>query len=185
MSKTIQLASLLLALFSLQAVAGAPVVDAPLEPLSIAERGELLLDGDEITYTPWSSDTVSGKVHIIQYMAATKSASETYKPFTDLLASTFESGTLQVSSIINLKAAMWGTGGFVMSEVKKNKRAHPEATMVMDKKGAGTAAWDLDKKGSALVILNKAGTVVFYTNQGLEPGQEVELITLVKALQGG
>ena len=57
----------------------------PLPDLSIADRGELLLQGDDFSFTPWVVAADLGKIHIVQYMAGTKGASEINKPFTDRL----------------------------------------------------------------------------------------------------
>ena len=174
----------LLALNATTALAAAPVVDQPLSVLAIDDKGELTLEGDDVTYQPWRSDSHAGNVHVIQYLAATQSASEIYKPFTDRLETEVEPGAIQVTSVINLKAALWGTSGFVLSEVKKNKRKYPDSTMVMDKDGAGTKTWELGKKGSALIILDADGNVRFVATQALTDTQLDEAIALVKSLAG-
>jgi len=181
-TRTFLFAMLLNFFGSLQAIAAKPVMNQPLAPLTIEDKGELLLEGDEVSYAPWRSNGHTGTVHVIQYLAATMSASEIYKPFTDRLESDVEPESLQVTSVINLKAALWGTSGLVMSEVTKHKRKYPDSTMVMDKNGAGTKAWELGKKGSALIILDTQGTVRFLATQALTETQVEEAITLVQQL---
>lgn len=171
-----------LGLYSVVTSAAQPSIGAALSPLAIDKHGELMLEGDDITYAPWQSDTPRGKVHVIQYLAATKRASEIYKPLTDQLPATFEPGTLQFTSIINLDAALWGTSGFVMSEIKKNKRKHPDSAMVMDKTGKGAGDWGLGKKGSALLILDPGGVVRFFTSATLDEAQVASTIELLKVL---
>lgn len=174
------LLALILIVAGVSAHAAKPVTDARLEPLAIDKHGALQLDGDKVTYSPWRSDAATDKVHVIQYLAATKSASEIYKPLTDALQTTFEPGTLLVTSIINLNAALWGTSGFVMSEVKKNKRKHPESIMVLDKAGQGAQQWELGKKGSALLIVDKTGVVKFFTTTDMDDTQLASTLALLK-----
>lgn len=169
-------------LFTAQVMAAAPVVDAALPALSIDDKGELQIVGDEVEYTPWSTQNKAGQVHIIQYLAATKSASEIFKPLTDKLQTSFEPGTIEVTTVINLKAAMWGTSGFVASEVKKNKLEHPESAMVLDKKGTGASEWELGKKGPGLLIVNREGIVKFFATEALSPVDVDSVIALIKSL---
>ena len=91
-------------------------------------------------------------------------ASKIYEPFTDALQARYELGTYHVTTVINLDAAMWGTRGFVESEVMKSKRKFPLSTMVLDKSGAGVNTWQLGESGSGLVITDRQGRVHFYHN---------------------
>ena len=104
---------LLLAIAATAALAQTPAELSPLPPLSISDRGELQYEDNEFSFTPWSTEQNPGKVHIVQYFSATKSASKIFKPFTDLLQETFGLGKYHVTTIVNLDAAMWGTTGFV------------------------------------------------------------------------
>ena len=124
--------SMLLMITCGAALAEAPAVQSPLPPLSIADRGERKLVDNEFSFTPWGSEQNPGKVHIIQYFGGTKSDSKIFKPFTDLLRETFRTDTYHETTIINLDAAMWGTSGFVVAEVKESKRKFPLSTMVLD-----------------------------------------------------
>lgn len=166
---------------SVWAQAQSPSLNAPLPALSISDRGELKYDDDDFTFVPWTSDNAAGKVHVVQYLGATKSGSETFKPFTDRLGDAFEPGTIVVTTIVNLDAAMWGTTGFVLSELKKNKRQHPQATMVLDEAGSGVKKWSLGKKGTALAITDESGVVKFFTTEALSPEEVEATLALVRA----
>jgi YtfJ family uncharacterized protein len=175
--------TLLLLLLTTQAVQSAPpVVNEVLPALEIKEIGEVVLGDDDFSFRPWHSDAGAGSVHVIQYLAATRSASEVFQPFTDRLAALYEPGIIGVTSIINLKAALWGTSGFVLSEVKKNKRKHPESTIVIDKNGTGRQTWGFEKKGAALVIVDKSSVVRFFATAALTNAQLDEAAALVEQL---
>jgi len=163
------------------ALAEKPTVQSPLPPLSITDRGELKLEDDEFSFTPWGSDQNPGKVHIVQYFGGTKSDSEIFKPFTNLLQETFGSGTYHVTTIINLDAAVWGTSGFVVSEVKESKRKFPLSTMVLDEEGSGATRWQLGEKGAGLIILNGQGIIQYFTTQAMSAEEMRVPLELVRS----
>jgi hypothetical protein len=175
------LSSALLALLCSSALAGAPAVDAPLPLLSIGERGELTMNGDDFKFIPWSSDASPGKMQVLQYFGANMSDSKTFEPFTDLLSKSFEPGTIHVTTILNLDAAMWGTSGFVISELQKNKRIHPLATMVLDENGSGVTVWDLGEAGTGLVVTDAAGVVKYFTRQAMTADEMAAALALVRS----
>jgi len=152
----------------------------PLPELSIEDRGELLLENDEFGFRPWVLPAAIGKTHVLQYMAATKGASKLNEPFTDRLKE-ISDGSYQVTTVINLDDAMWGTSGFVISEVKKNKRKYPGSHMVLDADGAGRELWKLEPDSSAIVIMDGGGSVR-YLKDGPMSAQEIErALNLIRA----
>lgn len=161
--------------------AESPAVDSMLPPLKIEERGELHLEGDDINYKPWTSARNPGQVHIVQYLAATRAASKVYRPFTDKLADNYTHEDFHVTTIVNLDDAMWGTGGIVVSEVEDSKREFPHSTLVLDENGSGRSGWSLEKKGAALAILNKDGTVLHFTQQPMDDAVLQQLYELVES----
>lgn len=171
----------LLAILPLVSAAQGPVIEAPLPPLSIAERGEMIMSSDdEFSFTPWSSDKDPGKVHILQYFSGTLAHRDLFSPFTDLLQRELDYTKYHVTTIINLERALWGTTGFVVSEVKASKREFPMATMVLDKEGAGVTEWQLGKQGSVLAIMDNEGLVRFVSYGPLDEAQMKTSLELVR-----
>lgn len=160
--------------------ADAPTLDSALPSVAIDDRGQMLLDGDSISYEPWSSDANPGKVHVLQYVAATRSASNAYSSLTDKLAEAFSPEDFHVTTIINLDDAMWGTAGFVVSEVEDSKRKFPLSTIVLDENGIGRKGWSLPKKGFALAILDKQGSVLYFTQEPMEEGDLETMVSLIQ-----
>lgn len=173
--------ALVLPFISAIAFAGVPTVDSPLPTLSIAERGELTMTADDFKFVPWSSDQSPGKVHVIQYFGATMGDRDVFRPFTDLLQTSFEPGAIHVTTVLNLDAAMWGTTGFVVSELKKNKKVHPKATMVLDDDGTGVKDWDLGKDGTGLIVVDDKGVVKFFSRKSLEADEMSSTVELIRA----
>lgn len=158
-----------------------PVTSAPLPPLTIAERGEMIMEGDEFNFVPWSSDKDPGKVHILQYFSGTISHRDLFSPFTDLLQAELDYTKYHVTTIINLDRALWGTTGFVVSELKDSKRKYPRATMVLDEDGIGVEQWQLGKQGSVLAIVDNDGVVQFVSHGPLDESQMQASLELVRA----
>jgi uncharacterized protein len=178
------LAALVLTLVCRNALAAAPNVGAPPPLLNITERGELTMSGDDFSFVPWRSDTNPGKVHVVQYFAASMSARDTFKPVTDMLEKSVTPGSVHVTTVLNLDAALFGTTGFVISELKKNKKIHPLATMVVDDKGLGIGVWDLGEDGAGLMILDKQGVVKYFTRKALSEQELAAALELIRANTG-
>lgn len=171
---------ILLLAYGALAFSQTPAPAAPLPPLVIDDRGELLLDNDSFSYAPWSAEANPGKVHIVQYFGATRGDSKLFEAFTDRLEETFEQGQYHVTTIINLDAALWGTSGLVASEVQDSKRKYPHSTMVLDEEGIGVKQWQLGKNGAGLAILDAKGVVHYFTGEGMNEEQITSSVALVK-----
>ena len=157
----------------------------PLPPLTIDSRGELILNNATIRYQHWDSKVFLTadlpRVHIVQYLAARMSASKINEPFTDKIdESQFPKDKHLVTTIINIDDAMWGTGGFVISELESNKKKHPHASMVADQHGLGAKAWSLSGQNSAVVILSPKGDVLFFKEGALSANELTHAIELIE-----
>lgn len=157
---------------------------SPVPTLVIEDRGEATLNGDDIVYQHWSSETNPGKVHILQYLAATRGASKIYSRFTDSLPETFEKTDFHITTVLNLDDAMWGTSSFVVSEIESKKREFPGATLVLDEDGDGLKAWELAQKGAALAILDKDSKVLYFTQDPMSDTDLEEMLAIVKSQIG-
>lgn len=171
---TIRLIAVLLCLVTPATLAAEVAVGGRLADLSIADKGELVLSGSDVQYSPWSYPQQPGKVHVVQYMAATRAASKINEPFTDKMKSELpQGGEFLSTTILNLDEAMWGTGGMVVSELKSNKLEFPRAVLVVDEKGTGLTQWQLDKENSAIIVTDGKG-VVRYFKQGAMSDSEID-----------
>lgn len=164
--------------------AGTPELGKQPERLTIANRGEIILKGDDVAFAAWQLPADVRLVQVVEYFPATLSASKYFEPLNDAMAEAFtERNPILVSTIVNLDAAMWGTSGMVMSELKSNKRKHPDATIVLDKTGSGATDWALGKKGAILLVLDKSGTVKYVSREAVTDADVPEIIALIKSLQ--
>lgn len=179
MHSSIKILACILLLSSPLAMASAPAADQPLPVLKIAERGEMVLSGDDISYRPWSGEVAPGTVHVVQYFAGTNAASEIFQPLTDALREAYPDGGYNVTTIVNLDEAMWGTSGLVASTLEKNKRKYPKSTFVLDEDGEGKKFWQLDEQGAGLIIVDPQGTVRYFAQAGLNEQELKSTISLV------
>jgi len=180
---TLLIKSFLLAtLLALNTSALASITIGELIPeVVIKDKGELLLQGDTIAYQNWNSQTLTGKVHTLQYMAGRSSASKINDPFMDQLK-TLELSIEQhqVTTIVNLDDAMFGTSGFVASELKKNKQRYPASSIIADADGRGAEQWQLEQKSSAIFVLSTEGKVLFFKQGALSEQEIDQAISLIK-----
>jgi len=180
MFRSVLAAAASIVFLSTTALAELPSLNKPLSVLSIADRGEMLLQDKEVSYRPWTSQSNLGEVHVLQYFAGTSSASKIFEPFTDRLQKEFPQRGYHVTTVINLDAAMWGTGGFVTGEAKSSKKKYPDSTMVLDEDGAGAANWELGKKGAVLVVMDRAGSIIYLARKAMSEQDIAATINLVR-----
>ena len=96
--------------------------------------------------------------------------------FSILVALIFLSGFFSSSSI-----AMWGTSGFVKSEVEQNKRLYPLSSLILDRKGVGRESWQLQKKTSSIVVTDRQGTAIYVKHGALDENDIEQTLDLIRA----
>jgi YtfJ family uncharacterized protein len=169
-------------LVSFAAQAATITVGAPVPPVSITEKGELVLKDGDVVYQPWDTSMLEGKVQVLQHLAARMSASKINEPFTDALTAARFSPEQQVTTtVINTSDLLWGTTGFVNSELKANKKKYPHARLIADASGKALQAWDLKKENSAIAILDKTGKVIFFKEGAMTPDEIKSALELIRS----
>jgi len=145
-----------------------------LPKLTISDKGQLIFEGNRFHYQPWSSDSLTGKVFVIQAMAGRTSSQQMNAPLIEAIKQAeLPPDAFQVVTIINTNDALIGTAGFVRSSIESNKRQHPEASFVVDRCGNMLTAWGLSKRSSAIILLDNAGMIRFAKDGALTP-EEVQ-----------
>ncbi|MEP5569998.1 MAG: YtfJ family protein [Halioglobus sp.] len=157
-------------------------VGKPLPALSISQPGEIMIEGDDISYQPWDSENKVEQVHVVQYVPATMSDSKMYRPFTNYLQEHYDHTRFHVTTVIDLDAALWGTSGLVSSEVEKSKRQYPLSTLVLDKTGSGIDTWSLGKDGSGLFIIDQTGIVQFVIRHKMSDEEQQAAVDVFSSL---
>ncbi|KLV11156.1 YtfJ family protein [Photobacterium ganghwense] len=155
-------------------------VGQPLPTVSVADKGELMLQNGEIHYQAWSSQQLDGKVRVIQAIAGRSSAKElNAELMAAITAAKFPQDKYQTTTIINQDDAIWGTGSFVKSSAEDSKKAFSWSSMVLDANGRVHQSWDLAKENSAIIVLDKDSKVLFVKEGKLSAGEVKEALKLV------
>lgn len=149
--------------------------------VDVASHGEIVLQGKDTAFQAWSTQSMLGKVRVIQAIAGRSSSKEMNAPLmAAITAAKFPEQSYQTTSIINQDDSMWGTGSFVKSSAQDSKKEFPWSSMVLDEEGSVANAWDLASESSAIIVQDKQGKVLFVKEGALNEQEIQQVLTLVK-----
>lgn len=152
-------------------------------PISVSDRGELLLHNDEITYSSWNSSELIGKVRVVQYIAGRTSAKKKNSMLIKAIKNAnFPNDRFQPTTIVNTDDVILGSGFFVLGKIEKNKRRYPWAQFIIDSNGVGRRTWQLNEESSTIVVLDKFGHIQWAKDGHLTPEEVSMVILMVKKL---
>ncbi|MCR3930352.1 YtfJ family protein [Aeromonas caviae] len=150
--------------------------------VNISDKGELVLKEKEISYQPWQSKVLTGKVFLIQHIAGRSSAKELNAPMIEAIKTAkLPHDKYQTVTIINSNDAIWGTSGFVKSSAEDSKKEFPWSAMVLDAKGMARNAWALTPESSAIILLDKEGKVLFAKDGQLDAAEITKVMGLIQS----
>ncbi|TQI78437.1 hypothetical protein FHU10_1534 [Serratia fonticola] len=145
-------------------------------PIGVSDKGELDYVDNQFSYKAWNSAQLSGKVRVVQHIAGRTSAKDMNDPLIEAIkAAKLPHDRYQTTTIVNTDDAIIGTAMFVRNSIEDNKKAFPWSQFIVDSKGNVKKAWDLQPKGSAIVVLDKEGKIQFAKDGALTP-QEVQQV---------
>ncbi len=146
-------------------------------PVGIADKGELILDNNEVSYKNWNTAQLPGKVRVVQHIAGRSSAKEQNAPLIEAIkAANLPHEQYQTTTIINVDDAIIGSGIFVKNSIEESKKQFPWSQFIVDDQGVTAKAWQLIPAGSAIVVLDKEGRIQF-AKDGALTQQEVQQVT--------
>lgn len=156
-------------------------IGTTLPTVTVTNKGELVLNNNNISYQPWRSTKLGGKTRIIMAIAGRSSAKEINAELVNAISMAhLPQQKYQTTTIINQDDAIWGTSSFVKSATEESKKEYPWSSIVLDSDGIVQKTWDLKKENSAIIVLNKNAQVVFIHEGQLSHQQVKHVITLVK-----
>ena len=154
-------------------------------PVGVADRGELMLNNDEFSYKKWNSAQLAGKVRVVQHIAGRTSAKEKTATLVEAIKSAnLPHDKYQTTTIVNTDDAIPGTSMFVRSSIESNKKLYPWSQFIVDSDGLVRQSWQLEEKGSAVIVLDKAGRVQWVKDGSLTPQEVQQVIALLHKLLG-
>ncbi|MBD2858530.1 hypothetical protein IB286_05860 [Spongiibacter sp. KMU-158] len=132
-----------------------------LPELAVDNKGEFVLNGDKVDYRPWNSNQITtGRPALVFHLPPRLSTESMINPLRDRLeAENYAEGAFQSVTVINLKEAMWGTSGMILSRLSEDKTKHPSATFVIDDQNRGVKAWDVGARDVVVALVNTEGTI--------------------------
>ena len=152
-------------------------------PVGVADRGELILNKDEFSYKKWNSAQLAGKVRVVQHIAGRTSAKEKNAALVEAVKSAnLPHDRYQTTTIINTDDAIPGTSMFVRSSIESNKKRYPWSQFIVDSDGRVRQSWQLEEKGSAVIVLDKAGRVQWVKDGSLTREEVQQVIALLHKL---
>ena len=158
-------------------------LDKPLPLIDIEEAGEIALQDGKATFVPWSSSAMDNKVTMLQVLAASQKAADLNQSYFDQFSERFDTNTsVSTATIIVSNNIPKMFGGFVRKELKKNKKAHPKAIMVNDKKGLTREQLTLPETLSVMMLVDADGVVRKYHEGKLAPEEEQNWLTKIDQL---
>ncbi|MBJ3815721.1 YtfJ family protein [Shimwellia pseudoproteus] len=169
-----------LMLFPLLASAHNLVVGQRVAPISITDRGEMLMNGDDFSYRPWKSAQLEGKIRVVQYIAGRTSAKKKNSLLIKAIkAADFPLDRFQPTTIVNTDDEIPGSGFFVRGKLEKNKRKYPWAQFIVDSNGLGRKAWQLKEESSTILVLDKDGRVQWAKDGALTTDEVYNVLAMV------
>ncbi|MBV6541239.1 YtfJ family protein [Ursidibacter maritimus] len=183
MKKLSSLAVISALFFANSAMAHNVQLNATLPPVTVAEDGELVAQGQKINYKAWSSASLSGKVRVVHHLAGRSSVKEKNQGLMNAIKSAgFDRAKYQTTTIINADDAIVATGAFVKSSAEDGKLENSHSQVILDQNSTVKKAWQLKEKESFIAVLDKSGKVQFVSEGKLSPDQIQQVIDLTKKL---
>lgn len=152
-----------------------------LPQVDVKSHGELLLKDNGVVYEKWHTKQLQGKVRVIQAIAGRSASKEMNMPLMKAItAHNFSVKDYQTTTIINQDDAMWGTGSFVKSSAEDSKKEFSWSSLVLDKNGTASEAWQLKQENSIIIVLDKSAKVVFVHEGALSAEKIKSVISIIK-----
>ncbi len=134
--------------------------------------------GGRLDGTPWSSEELRGKVHVLFYVDPDER--DTNNDATEaLLKENFPSEKYQSFGIINM-AASWLPNFVVSSSLKDKQKRYPRTIYVRDYKKVLVNSWKIADDSSNVLVFDKQGKLIF-RKDGKLSAEDIQ--ALIKAIR--
>lgn len=137
-------------------------------PAYTVEDGKMVFKkGSEIKYESWNTADLVGKVQCVYHLAARLGTDKINEPLIDALIAaklpeTLPDSPYKTTTILNTDDALFGTAWKGTQQLEESQKDVPYALYVNDAEGKALKSWGLKPKGSAVIILNKEGKVIYF-----------------------
>jgi YtfJ family uncharacterized protein len=179
------------------ALAEGIVVGEKLPSVTIEDKGQMVFDydvvdgvmiyekGSKITHKTFNSDDLTGKIRSIYHLAARGGTEDINQPYIEALTAAklpqyAPDSPYKTTTILNTDDALWGTATVAvgMFEGSQKKLAHDY--YVVDSKGEALDKWGLQPKNSAVILLDRDGTVLYFKEGKMSDADIASVIALIQ-----
>ncbi len=172
-------------------------VGQKLPPVAVEEKGQMVIeydvvddamtfkDGTEIQFKTFNSDDLNGKITTIYHLAARSGIDDINNPYIDALIAAQlpekqPDSPYKTVTILNTDDALWGTAGIASGQLEDSQKDTAYAYYVLDEKGVALQTWQLKKKGSAVIVLDRDGTVLYFKDGKLSDNDIASAVAIIK-----
>ena len=142
----------------------------------------VILEGDKgakVDGTPWSSDSLRGKVHVMFYVDPDEK--DTNSALSEALkAENLDHSKFASVAVINM-AATWLPNFAIASTLAKKQEKYPYTIYVKDLEKVLVNAWNVADDSSDIIIFDKQGKIIYLHEGKVEDDKIPSVIALVKA----
>ena len=173
------------------------VVGEKLPSVTIKNKGQMVVEsvvvddimvlkeGTGISYETFKSDDLTGKIRTVYYMAARAGIEDINQPFIDglkaaKLPEVTPDGSYKTTTILNTDDAMWGTSGIATGRLEDSQRETAYAFFVIDAEGLGLKKWGLKAKGTAIIVLDGDGKVLYFKDGKMSADEITSTVALIE-----
>jgi predicted transcriptional regulator len=154
-------------------------------PLLALESGgklpELTLSGNEggkADGTPWSSESLQGKVYVIFYVDPDKK--DLNEPFVEILKrQKFDRRYYGSVAIVNMEAT-WMPNFAIEAALKNKQEKYPDTIYVKDKVKKGVEVWRMADDDANLLIVDAAGRVAYVCDGKIPKESYPKIIEIIR-----
>ena len=134
--------------------------------------------GGRLDGTPWSSEELQGKVHVLFYVDPDEK--DTNNDTSEALdKEKFPREKFQSVAIINM-AATFMPNFLISSSLKEKQEKYPRTIYVRDYKKALVKEWGLSDDSSDILGFDKQGKVIFRKDGKLSPEEIQKLLKIIR-----
>ncbi|MBM4348543.1 MAG: transcriptional regulator [Deltaproteobacteria bacterium] len=134
--------------------------------------------GGRLDGTPWSSEELQGKVHVVFYVDPDEK--DTNNEASDALnREKFPGDKFQSVGVINM-AATWMPNFAISSSIKDKQKHYPKTTYVRDYKKTLVNAWKIADDSSNILAFDKNGKLIFRKDGKLTAEEIQALIKVIR-----
>ncbi len=142
----------------------APKAGDPLPRLVLSGEDEGLMrrvGDDDVAYARFDTGKTlaRGKVYLLTYLAARRSAQKMSQPLKKALKSRPPNAKYQPVNFMNLDDCIFGTCGFARGQFEDHLHAQPTVVHVVDEEGRGRKLWGAQEEGVSVYVVDHTGVI--------------------------